>query len=339
MSVAAEVVVVGAGINGVATARALARRGVDVLLVEQFRVGHRRGSSHGGSRIFRLAYPEPRWVRLAREALDGWRELEAETGTTLIELNGLLEVVRDEDESSRAALEECGVPFELLSADEVAGRFPVAVPDGLSALYQPDAGIVRAEDAQRAFLDSAQRSGGRLLEETRIDSLEEIEAGAVVITAGAWARELLATAGIELPVTVTRETVGYFRFDSTRPVPSVADLKPGGRSHATYGLADPRYGLKLGLHRSGSVADPDEEGRPEPELVELMREAVARYFPGADPEPAALDTCLYTLTDDERFILERHGRIVVGSACSGHGFKFAPLVGERLAELAVEALG
>ena len=101
-----------------------------------------------------------------------------------------------------------------------------------------------------------------------------------------------------------------------------------------YALADPKHGLKLGIHQSGRPLDPDDPPGPDAELVELMREAVARYFPTADPEPAQVDTCLYTNTDDERFILERHGRVVVGSACSGHGFKFAPVVGERLADLA-----
>jgi len=336
--VRADVVVVGAGVNGLATARALARQGVDVLLVEQFRIGHTRGSSHGRSRIFRLAYPDPHWVRLAREAYGGWQELEAETGATLLELHGLIEVVREGDEDSRSALEASGVPFELLGAQDVAERFPVAVPDGCSAIYQPDAGIIRADLAQRALRESAERHGTRLAEETRIGSLDEIDAGAVVVTAGAWARPLLAAAGIDLPVVVTRETVAYFRLESGRPAPSLADLKPGARGHATYGLHDPVHGLKAGIHMSGTPADPDEDGRPEPELVELISAAVPRYFPTADPEPVEMETCLYTSTSDERFLLERHGRVVVGSACSGHGFKFAPVVGERLAALARDAI-
>jgi sarcosine oxidase len=336
--VGAETVVVGAGINGLATTYALARAGVDVLLVEQFHVGHAHGSSHGGSRIFRLAYPEAHWVRLAREALDGWRELEAETATTLLELHGLLELVRPGEEGSQAALEACDVPYELLSGDEVEARFPVAVPAGLSAIFQPDAGIVRADLAQRAFLAAAERRGARVQEQTRIASLDEIDAEAIVVTAGAWARPLLASAGVDLPVVVTRETVAYFRLESERAVPSVVDLKPEARGHGTYGLHDPTYGLKMGVHMSGAPADPDEEGGPQAELVDLIREAVVRYFPAADPEPAQLDTCLYTITDDQEFVIERRDRIVIGSACSGHGFKFAPAVGGRLCALALEAL-
>jgi sarcosine oxidase len=336
--VRADAVVVGAGINGLATTRALAQAGVDVVLVEQCHVGHTRGSSHGRSRIFRLAYPEPEWIRLAQASLARWRELEEETGSKLLELHGLLEVVREGAEDSRAALEACGVPFDVLSADEVAERFPVAIPDGGAAIYQPDAGIIRADLAQRALRESAERHGARVAERTRVGSLDEIEAEAVVVTAGAWARPLLASAGIDLPVVVTRETVAYFRLESDRPVPSLADLKRGARGHATYGLHDPVHGLKAGIHMSGPPADADEDGRPEAELVELIRAAVPRYFPTADPEPVEVETCLYTSTADERFLIERHGRIVVGSACSGHGFKFAPVVGERLAALAREAL-
>lgn len=336
--VSAEAVVVGAGIHGLATARALARRGVDVLLFEQFRVGHARGSSHGRSRIFRLAYPEAHWVRLAREALDGWRDLEAETGSTVLELHGLLELVRPGEDGSRRALEECAVSFELLTGAETEERFPVAVPDGYSAIFQPDAGIARADVGQRALVDSARAHGARLLEETRIESLADVDARAVVVTAGSWARGLLAREGIDLPVVVTRETVGYFRLESEHPIPSIVDLKPGARGHGTYALHDPVHGLKIGVHMSGPVADPDEPGEPDPAIAELVREASARWFPTAEAEPAQLDTCLYTITRDERFVLERHGRVVVGSACSGHGFKFAPAVGERLAALALEAL-
>ncbi len=155
----------------------------------------------------------------------------------------------------------------------------------------------------------------------------------VVVTAGAWAKRLLARAGIDLPVTATSETVSYFRLEVDAPVPSIVDFKPGGLGHGTYALADPVHGLKLGIHKSGKAVDPDDPIAPDPDLIDRMRKAAARYFPTAENEPAAVDTCLYTNTDDERFILERRGRVVVGSACSGHGFKFAPVVGERLADL------
>jgi sarcosine oxidase len=326
--------IVGAGIQGLATARALARRGHDVTIHEQFDIDHSRGSSHGGSRIFRLSYAEVDWVRTAQEAYAGWRDLEAERGEQLLELSGIIEMVDDEVEGSRRAFELVGVEFELLHADEVASRFPVRVPEGMSALFQRDAGVTFADRARHAFLDSARAHGAELLEHSKVEDLAELDADVVVVTAGAWAKRLLAQAGIELPVTPSSETVGYFRLEVERPIPSVVDFKRGGRGHGTYALHDPMHGLKLGIHHSGDPLDPDDPPPANPELVELMSEAVARYFPTADPEPARVDTCLYTNTSDERFILERHGRIVVGSACSGHGFKFAPVVGARLADLA-----
>lgn len=324
-----QVAVVGAGVMGCAAARALARGGHDVVLLEQFRVGHKRGSSHGRSRIFRLAYPELEWVRLAEEAMRGWRELEAETRTTLLELNGLLELVEDPAQSSRDVLQAAGAEFELLTAEEVGRRWPIAVPEGWTALLQPEAGIVRADLAQRAFLDSALAHGAQLQEETRVESLDDLDAEVVVVTAGAWVRRLLP----DVPVRPTRETLAYFRREGDA-LPSIGQLDPETRGHVQYSLHDPQYGLKSGLHHAGGEIDPDEPGEPDSDLLEQVAGWVARRHPDADPEPVEAETCLYTNTDDERFILERRGRVVIGSACSGHGFKFAPAIGTRLAALA-----
>lgn len=329
----AEVVVVGAGIMGSATARALAREGRDVLLVEQFRVGHANGSSHGRSRIVRLAYPEVEFVELAKEAFTGWHELERELGAPLLELNGLLELVEDPAQSSRDALEAAGAEYELVGAGEARQRWPIGVPDNWTALFQPEAGIVRADIAHRALLDSALAHGARVEEETRIETLDEIDAAAVVVTAGSWVQRLIP----DLPVRPTRETVAYFRREGD-PLPSIVQLDPVTRGHAMYSLHDPLYGLKTGAHHAGAVVDPDEPGEPDPALVERIAEWVARTYPDAEPQPVGAETCMYTTTADEHFILERRGKVVIGSACSGHGFKFAPAIGTRLAALAADIL-
>ncbi len=312
-----KVAVVGAGINGVAAAYALACGGDEVTLYEQFRIGHTNGSSHGASRIFRLAYQEPEWVRLAQEALPRWRALEADSGEALLELNGLVELAPPGVEGSRAALEACGARFE-----------EVAEPgfDGV-ALFQPDAGIVRADLAHRAFLDGALRRGAELREETRVERLDDLDADAVVVTAGAWARRLLS----DLPVQPTRETVCYFRLDGE---PRTLIELGTERGEGFYGLRDPGGGIKAGLHRSGPHADPGDGGGPDQGIADLLSAWVAARYDGIDPEPTRVETCFYTSTADDRFILERRDRVVVGSACSGHGFKFAPVIGERLAALA-----
>ncbi|MGB2875603.1 MAG: FAD-dependent oxidoreductase [Gaiellaceae bacterium] len=332
----AEVVVVGAGVDGLATARALAREGRDVLVLEQFPAGHKRGSSHGRSRIFRLAYPDEEWVRLAQESFDGWRELEAESGEEVLGLPGLIELVDDLKESSYKALTACGVETEVLDPNELVRRFSLRVADGWLGMLQPQAGFVLADRALAALRASAENRGARVVFDSPVESLEELDAGAIVVTAGAWARRLLAASGIELPVVETRETVAYFHVERETPTPSVVTMIHHG--HGLYSVFDPVHGLKVGHHHSGPKADPDEEGAPDPAIVDEVTSWAGRTFSLAEPDPVGAETCFYTNTDDERFILERHGRIVVGSACSGHGFKFAPAVGKRLAALAAEAL-
>ena len=312
--------VIGAGVNGCAAAWALGKRGVDITLVDQFEPGHTRGSSHGRSRIFRLAYPEQHWVELAEEALSGWRTLEQETGTTLLELYGLVELCSSVGVSSRDVLEARGIEHRLLERDEL----DVGVPDGWIALWQRDAGIVRADLALDAF------RGDLPIVRQRVESLDDVDGDVVIVTAGPWAPNLLP----DLPVRVTRETVAYFAHDGA-PLPSVVELDEETRHHAMYALHDPVYGLKAGAHHAGPVADPDVADPPDPALVEQITNWVRNRFPHIDPQPVAAETCIYTTTDDESFILERHGRVVVGSACSGHAFKFAPAIGKRLADLAI----
>ncbi|MBA3787637.1 MAG: FAD-dependent oxidoreductase [Actinobacteria bacterium] len=345
-----EIVVVGGGVMGLATARSLARAGREVALVEQFRVGHEHGSSHGGSRIFRLSYPDAQWVRLALAALPLWRELEAEAGETLIERHGSLDL--GDWKPNRDALAVSGIEFEVLGGAEIARRFPLEVDNGETGLFQADGGIVRADAALRALLASAVAAGARVLEETRVTSLEpdgtgvtvagagvSLRAGAVVVTAGAWARDLLEPLSVALEVDPTRETVSYFELGSDEPVPSLIDFAEGaGPGQLGYALVAPGIGLKAGIHHTGARTNADEPGVPDATIAGWTVDWVTRRFRGAVPN-RRLETCLYTNTADESFVLERHGRIVVGSACSGHGFKFAPIVGERLAALAVNERG
>jgi sarcosine oxidase len=318
---------------GSATAYALARQGREVLLLEQFGVGHEHGSSHGRSRIVRLAYPEVEFVELAKEAFAGWRELEGESGQELLELNGLLELVETSAQSSADALAAAGAEYELFDADGAASRWPVGVPDGWTVLFQPEAGIVRADLAHRAFVDGALRYGARLEEETRVESLDELDAKVIVVTAGPWIGDFFP----DLPVRTTRETVAYFRREGA-PLPAVAQLDPETRGHLIYSLHDPLHGLKAGVHHGGVTTGPDEPGGPDPAVVERVAEWIARTYPDADTDPIGAETCMYTTTPDEHFILERRGKVVIGSACSGHGFKFAPAVGSRLAAIAADIL-
>ncbi len=313
----------GAGVMGCATAWALRERGAEVTVHEQFELDHDRGSSHGRTRIFRVAYPDPDWIRFAQEARAGWLDLDPD----LLGLYGLVELVADPAMTSARALDECGVPYRLLDADAVRG-LGASLPEGWTALHVHEAGVVFADRARHAFLEAA---GVDVETNRRIESADELEADVVVVTAGPWVRELVP----DLPVTVTRETLAYFRREGPPP-PSIVDLNAETGGHGMYSLYDPVYGLKAGAHHAGAEADPDAVGEPDPAIVERIASWVRERFPDVDPEPVEAQACLYTTTADQSFILERRGRVVVGSACSGHGFKFAPAVGRRLAALALE---
>jgi sarcosine oxidase len=315
---------------GCATAWAVTARGADVTVYEQFELDHERGSSHGRTRIVRLSYPDASWVRLARESLDAWRELEAETGTSLIELYGIVELVSGRGVASAAGLDACGIEYSWLDADATRALGAV-LPQGWSALLQPEAGIVRSDLAQRAFLDAAVARGAHVETGRRIESPDELDADVVVVTAGPWIRELVP----DLPVQVTRETLAYFRTEEG-PTAAIVELDEITRGHGMYSLHDPVHGLKAGVHHGGPEIDPNVPGAPDPASLERVSAWVRERFPAVDPEPVGAETCLYTSTADGSFILERRGRLVVGSACSGHGFKFAPVVGRRLAALALD---
>jgi glycine/D-amino acid oxidase-like deaminating enzyme len=318
-----RVAVVGAGVMGCATAWALRGRGAEVTVHEQFELDHDRGSSHGRTRIFRVAYPDPDWIRFAQEARAGWLDLDPD----LLGLYGLVELVADPALTSARALDECGVPYRLLDGDEMRG-LGASLPEGWTALHVHEAGVVFADRARHAFLEA---TGVDVEANRRIESADELDADVVVVTAGPWVRELVP----DLPVTVTRETLAYFRREGPPP-PSIVDLDAETGGHGMYSLYDPVYGLKAGAHHAGAEADPDGVGEPDPAIVERIASWVRERFPDVDPEPVEAQACLYTTTADQSFILERRGRVVVGSACSGHGFKFAPAVGRRLAALALE---
>jgi sarcosine oxidase len=319
-----KVAVVGAGVVGCATAWALSEHGAEVSVYEQFGLDHDRGSSHGRTRIFRVAYPEVEWVRFAQDAYAGWKDLDPD----VLGLYGLIEIVGDPAQTSARALDECGMPYRLLDADETRA-LGANLPDGWTALFVPDAGVVFADRARHAFLEAA---GVEVEANRRIESTDDLDADVVVVTAGSWVRDLVP----DVPVKVTRETVAFFRREGPPP-PSIVDLDAETGGHGMYSLHDPVHGLKAGAHHAGAETDPNAAEQPDEEIVERISAWVRDRFPDVDPEPTEAQTCLYTTTADQRFVLERRGRVVVGSACSGHGFKFAPAVGRRLAALALES--
>ena len=332
---------------GSATAWRLSRSGRSVILLERFEVGHDRGSSHGSARVFRFSYDEPEYVAMAMEALPLWRALEDASGEELLAVTGGFDLGSDERlKRHMEALDAWGAVWDLLPGREVAARFPsVRPPPDATLLFQPDAGVLAADRAVRAMVTVARALGTELHERTTVTELrprdghvevvtrrETFAGDVVVVTAGSWAPPLLATAGLDLPVTPSRETVAYFESIGAHRFPVFVEWVDG--RGPLYALPVPGGGLKTGWHHTGPATDPDRRGGPDSGVTARMAAWVDERFPGARPAPHHAETCMYTNTSDERFIIDRRGRVVVGSPCSGHGFKFAPLIGERLARLA-----
>jgi sarcosine oxidase len=329
---------------GTAAARSLTERGRSVLLVERFAIGHDRGSSAGPTRIFRLSYHHPDYVRMARLALEEWRALEDQSGEPLLQTTGGLDAGPGAAIAAEA-LAFAGEHSEWLEPAAAAERWPaLRPPDAAPLLFQADAGVCRADRTLAAQARRAAAVGATILEHTMVTAIEPTTRGVevadgtgqrhhapvVVVTAGAWAGPLLAGAGIDVPLRVTRERVAYAALPTPGPLPTWIEWTAPAR----YGLPVPDRDdqVKVGEHRAGTVVDPDEREEA-PVADSALSSLVAERFPGS--AVTSLETCLYTNTADEDFVLDRDGAVVVGSPCSGHGFKFAPLIGRILADLAV----
>ncbi len=356
----ADAIVLGLGGMGSAAASALARRGAKVLGFEQFPLVHHRGSSHGHTRIIRTAYYEhPAYVPLVRRAFTLWHELEQRTGRHLLTACPCLNVGAADSEvvtGVRAAAAEHNLAVETLSAPEMERRFPeFRLPADAIGVLESAAGFLYVEDCVRAHLDDAVAHGAELYAETPVISWKSIgnsvevttasgthTAAKLVVAAGGWATRLLADIGV--PLTVTRQVLQWFD-----PGPALPDFArdrfpiflldtPGG---AFYGLpAIDRRGVKVARHYGApELASPDTiSWDVTPADIAPVAEFVAAHLPTAG-RPAAAEVCLYTLTPDRHFVIDRHPahpNVAVACGFSGHGFKFAPTVGEVLADLTME---
>ncbi len=358
-----DVVVVGLGGLGSSSAWQLARRGASVVALEQFELGHVRGASHDTSRILRRSYHTPAYVRLAGEAYDDWDEVERESGETLVTRTGGVDLfppgaaipAGDYTGSLRAE----GVPFSLLTPDEVTSRWPsMSIPEGTVALSQEDTSIVPAGRSTRVLQRLAGLAGARLYDESPVTSLVAHDDGTVtvtaagradgsfrarhvVLTADAWTNQLLAHLGTSMPLTVTREQVTYFA--PSRPDRFAADSvpvwiwmdDPSFYGFPTYDEGGSGAYVKAGQDVGGAVTTAESRSfAPDVGAEQRLTRFVQGLLPGVGT-PTSTVTCLYTLTPDRDFVvgpLPELESVLVGLG-AGHGFKFVPTFGRLLADL------
>ncbi len=345
-----DVIILGLGGMGSAAASHLAARGKRVLGLDQFSPPHDKGSSHGKNRVIRQAYYEdPAYVPLLLRAYELWRELERESQLELLTITGGLMIGAPDSEVVAGSLRSAqlhGLPHELLNAGEIRRRFPQFNPTGETvALFEKNAGFVRPELAVRAHLDVAARGGATLRFEEKVTDWTvndhvtvtttrgTYEAGQLVITAGAWASDF-----VKLPLAVERQVQFWFE-----PMSDIGQLpiwiwETEDGLHP-YGLPAMDGGVKVALHNHdrSRTCTPDTIDRTVHEHeVEAIRACLRDRIPALPGRLIEAKTCMYTSTADGHFILDWHpsrANVLIVSPCSGHGFKFTPVIGELVADL------
>ena len=356
-----DVIVIGVGGMGSAACYHLARRGVRVLGLEQFDIPHNKGSSHGFTRMIRSAYFEhPDYVPLVRRSIELWKNLEEESLAKILHMTGGLYLGPEAGElvtGSLASAKRHGLSYELFNRRELLSQYPAfRVPDDWVGFYDYQAGFLLPELAISAHVDLAMRHGAEIHGNEPVLRWESNDAGATVSTTketyqadelifcgGAWSGKLLADLGVKL--VVTRQVLGWVQpkrrdYFLLGVMPVWATDNSDGTIYYGFPLTPDNPGLKVALHGPGPVDDPDTIVRePRKEDEESFRPVLRSILPDADGPLISMRICMYTNSPDSHFIVDRHpGHPAVTVACgfSGHGFKFASVIGEALADLATK---
>jgi len=356
MSSRFDVIIVGLGAMGSAAAYHLARCGKRILGLDRFAPPHAFGSSHGQTRIIREAYFEhPLYVPLVQRAYELWAELEKEAERSLFRETGGLMIGKPDSAvvagATRSAREH-SLPHEVFSAAEVRSRFPALQPtDEMLAVWEPRAGILFPETCIEAHLTMARKQGADLRTDEPAVSWEgegggvrvvtskgAYQANQLVLTAGSWIQSLLRD--LQLPLVVERQV--QFWFEPKHPLQFQPERCPihvweHERGRFFYGFPDLGGGVKVARHHEGERVNPDSINREvQPDEIEAMRAVVRQFHPNADGPLRSTVVCMYTNTPDGHFFIDRHPahpQVLIASPCSGHGFKFASVIGEVMADL------
>jgi sarcosine oxidase len=309
-------------------------------------MGHDRAGSKGAARIFRLGYANPIYVDMANRAEGLWRDLEHEMGQPLLRTTGQITFGAGLD-SRVKAMADVGAACEVLGAGEASVRFPAVRIPG-RAVFEPRSGVLAAAACMEVLRQVAQSTGVEILERTAVTDVsddgrhvtarlgdDQISASVVVLCCGPWSAPLLSRLGVNNRLSATLEQVAYLA-PAPGSDPAVPIVIEWGHP-AFYGLPVGDQGLlKVGFHGDGPVVDPDRvELEPDHAMLGRIAERSEGLFPAFDSTPVNTERCLYDMSPDEDFVLDRIGRVVIGAGTSGHGFKFGPLLGELLADLAM----
>ncbi|XP_029986073.1 peroxisomal sarcosine oxidase [Sphaeramia orbicularis] len=357
-----DVIVIGAGVQGSFTAYQLVQRNQRTLLLEQFVLPHTRGSSHGQTRIIRKAYPQDFYTHMMDECYELWAQLEREAGVRLYRQTGLL-VMGPEDSQSfqniKNTLEKNQVPMVVLTPDNFSRHIPnVRLADGDGAVVDVTAGVLYADRALKTAQDQFRKMGGVIRDQARVTDIQPgpvvtvttsagvYRAKSLVITAGPWTGRVLDHVNLQLPLEVVKINVCYWKekcpgtYAVTKRFPCFLVTECEESKDDIYGLPSNEYpGLMKICYHMGSTTDPEQRDKQTDRSdIHILQRYVARCLPGLDPEPAVVESCMYTLTPDHHFVLDyhpEHRNIVIGAGFSGHGFKFGPIVGKLLCELSL----
>ena len=348
-----DAIVVGAGVEGSATAMWLARKGVKTLLLEQFELGHTRGSSHGGSRTIRYNYPEAFYVEMMKSAYPMWADIEREAQVKLFVKCGGLAFGRHDDGEiidTIASLRKFNLPHEVLSGEAVANRFPfLKLPDGFIAVHDSEAGFLYARRCLLAMQKLFLSYGGTILDRHKVFKITpgkmiEVESengsfycNSLILCTGAWTNKVLVGTNLKLPLSPERVGVSFWeKTDLTSEKVPIFYFR--GEEENFYGMPDCEYPglLKIAAH-SGTPVDPDHRDKnPDYLWLKLTAEFIQSMTRGISSKPSIIETCMCTITPDTHPFLDRHPQypnIIIGAGFSGHGFKLAPVVGSILSGL------
>lgn len=357
-----DVIVVGAGIEGSATAYQLAKKGKSTLLLEQFPIPHNRGSSHGQTRITRKAYGVYKhYAVMMEEAYNSWNLLEKETNTTLYYETGMLCAGKRDNTFINGTIEFSktnGIPVEVTDEKDVGKIYPkMTFPKNYVFVLDKCAGILLADKGLRAFQDMFRKNGGILKDNEGVTNITpgsviivqtskgQYSCKSIILTVGPWAKQLLPTLGIHIPLKPIRISVCYWKEKNPGEYglgkfPTFYESEAVDGKYSVYGFPSMEYPgyVKMCLGWGSDVDPDDRDFVNEKWVISRIKKYVYDHFPNLHSEPSIVEPCIYTMVPDEDFVLDKHPKwpnVIIGAGFSGHGFKLAPVVGKLLAELAI----